>query len=234
MRKTLLDISKQVCGELSFQVPTNLMTSSDLLFQQVRFLISSACEELLSEHDWQCLKKVHTIELTGAESYTLPTDLDRILPGTFTYTSGMVAGSDVSGSVSDMTFQNLVNPTTATTSNYLTFQVYGDRLHIYPSTTTGGQLRFVYITNNIIQENAGDFWKNTFTQDADIPMFSSRLVVAFTKMKLLQAKGLDTSAATQEFNTQLELAKQRDVPAPIISFDGEDTKRQLPYKVVQL
>lgn len=235
MRKTLLDVAKSVCGELSFQIPVAVMSSTDLLFSQVRFLVSAAAEELLAEHDWQMLQRVAEIPLTGASEYIIPTDCDRIIPGTFTYSSaGVLASTHVQGSVSPTTFQNLVNPTSSTSTNYLTFQIFGDKLKVYPSTLSGGTLKFVYISNKYIQDSSGTEWKSDFTQDGDIPIFNSRLLIAATKLKLLQVKGLDTTAATVDFNTALELQKQRDVPAPILSFDtgSSPAARPLPYTVI--
>lgn len=231
MRKTLLDVAKSVCGELSFQTPVALTSSNDLLFQQVRFLISAACEELLAETDWQSLQKIGSITLTGAASYALPTDMDRILPGTFTYTSatGQLSTTDVQGSVSPTTFQNLAN-TIAT--NTIQLQIVGDRLFVYPSTLTTGTIKFVYVSGNFISDSSGVEWKSSFTQDSDIPVFNSRLVVAATKLKLLQAKGLDTTAATVDYNTALELSKKRDVPAPVLSLDLELKYDKQPNYVV--
>jgi len=57
-------------------------------------------------------------------------------------------------------------------------------------------------------------------------------VVAATKLKLLQTKGLDTTATTVDYNIALELAKKRDVPAPILSFDQETHFNKIPNYVV--
>lgn len=230
MRKTLLDVAKSVCGELSFQVPVALMSSNDLLFQQVRYLAAAACEELLYETDWQSLQKTGSITLTGAESYALPTDMDRIIPGTFTYTvGGQLQTTDVQGSVSAQTFNNLGN---TVSMNTIQLQIVGDRLFIYPSTLASGAIKFSYVSANFISDSSGTEWKSVFTQDSDIPVFNSRLVVAATKLKLLQTKGLDTTAATVDYNIALELAKKRDVPAPLLSFDQETHFNKIPNYVV--
>lgn len=230
MRKTLLDVAKSVCGELSFQVPVALMSSNDLLFQQVKYLISAACEELLYETDWQSLQKIGSITLTGAESYPLPADMDRIIPGTFTYTvGGQLQTTDVQGSVSAQTFNNLGN---TVAMNTIQLQIVGDRLFVYPSTLAAGVIKFSYVSSNFISDSSGTELKNTFTQDSDIPVFNSRLVVAATKLKLLQTKGLDTTATTVDYNIALELAKKRDVPAPILSFDQETHFNKIPNYVV--
>ena len=233
MRKTLLDICKSVCGELSLTVPVNVVSSTDLLTTQVYYLVQAACDELIQYHDWQALTKVAEIPLTGTETYQLPSDVQRIIPGSFTYTNGTVlAATAISGSVSPGSYQNLVNPVAAVSANYLTFQQAGDVLKVYPSSLNGGTMKFVYISNKCIFD--GTVYKDSFSQDSDVCLFDSRLVVALVKLKVLQAKGLDSTFAVNDFNFLLEVNKQRDVPAPVLSLDAAvaPVARDLPYTVM--
>ena len=224
MKKTVLDIAKSVMGELSFTVPQSLLSSSDALNQQVKFLIIGACEELILAHDWEFLQKEFSIVLDGSEFYTLPTDLDRIISGSF-YVENQVR--TVVGSQTPAEFNQIKNSAAGGANIHV--RVVGNRLQVYPTSATG-TMKFVYISNNYIMNSAGTEFKNGFEQDSDIPMFYSRLIVAFTKLKLLQTKGLDTVAATVDFNDILDFAKNKDVPAPIAFFG----KQEIPVQMVRM
>lgn len=216
MRRSLLDICKSVCGELSFQVPPAVLSSIDLLTQQIRYLTSAACEELLESHDWNSLLKTASISLTGLSEYSIPDDVVRIIPGSFSYSSSSTATNSISGSVSPQTMNTLTVPTGVIGMNQITFQQIGGKLKIFPTNLTGGVLKFTYLSSKYIVNSGGTEYKDTFTQDSDVPLFNARLVIAAVKLKVLQTKGLDTNAVTQDFNYLLELAKGTDVPAPIL------------------
>jgi hypothetical protein len=234
MRRSLLDICKNVCGELSFQIPPTVLSSTDLLTQQIRYLTSAACEELLEAHDWNSLLKVASIPLTGVSEYVIPDDVVRIIPGSFSYSSSSTATNSVAGSVSPQTMNTLTVPTGVLGLNQVTFQQIGGKLKIFPTNLTGGTLKFTYLSSKYIINSGGTEYKDTFSQDSDIPLFSSRLVTAAVKLKVLQTKGLDTNAVTQDFNYLLELAKQTDVPAPILDIANgiPDPITPLTYQVL--
>ena len=215
MRRTLLEIVKSVCGELGFSIPNSVAASNDLFFVRTKYIVQSACEEILSLHNWQSLIKSGTITLTGAESYSLPSDVDRILTDSFTHYVGTELDyQNVTGSVTPQTFNKLP----AQVSSNITFTIRGGKIFVYPTSSTG-TLKFDYISSSYIQNSSGVEYKNIFTQDDDIPLFDSRLIIATSKVKLLESLGLDTTAASFDFNSYIELAKSRDVPASVMTLD---------------
>jgi hypothetical protein len=59
--------------------------------------------------------------------------------------------------------------------------------------------------------------KQAFTVDTDTCIFPDSLMRALIKLKYLEAKGLDTTAAMTAYITQLDLAKANDAGSPTLS-----------------
>ena len=230
MKKSLLEICKQVAGELSFSVPPAVLSSSDVLTQQIRYLVQNAAEELLLVHDWQALLKVGSISLTGLTEYTLPDDVSRILPNSFNVSNS--ASINLVGSTSPQYFQKITTPNGVLNSvNQITFQVFGNKIKIYPA-TSGGTLTFIYVSTNFISNSAGTVSRASFQEDGDFPIFDSRLLTNLVKMKLLSTKGLDNSASTMDYNQLVDIVKAMDTPAPILSLQQSSTPQPHTYTAI--
>jgi len=61
--------------------------------------------------------------------------------------------------------------------------------------------------------------KQLYTVDTDTSLFPDPLMRATIKLKYLEAKGLDTTAAFNAWNTQMDLAKSNDGGSPTLSMN---------------
>ncbi len=222
MKKSLLDIVKQVMAETSFSVPTSVSSSNDTLVQQVAALVQSACEELSYEFNWQSMIRQGQITFDGSASYELPADFDRMIPDSYVITGMGGFSYAVDGAMNPGEFLQISTPPTSGTTGFtLSFQVIGDRFYPYPIQPSG-TLKFVYVSNKFIRSAAGE-WQSTFIQDSDIPLFNARLVVNLVKAKLLASKGLNNGYVVDEYLRLLEQIKGSDVPAKSICLSGGQT-----------
>jgi len=107
--------------------------------------------------------------------------------------------------------------------------------------STGPRIRYWYMggyfqiwpplgtTENLAFEYASKYWvlatsptlltptKQAFTVDTDTCIFPDALMRSMIRLKYLEAKGLDTTAALRSYTTQLDLAKANDAGSPTLS-----------------
>lgn len=218
--KTLLEIVKSTLGELSFSVPTSVVSSNDVLVKQTMYLVQASCEELMYLHNWQSLIKHGEIEFTNAESYALPDDYLRMIEDSY-LVEGIGGWSySVNGNTAPNDFIKISAPG-QTTGYTLNFSIRGGRIFTYPKQTSG-KLKFAYISKAYVFSQELEY-KTEFSQDSDSPMFDGRLLIEMTKAKLLASKGLSNAYAVADFMQMLEAVKATDVPAKTVDISCGET-----------
>lgn len=99
----------------------------------------------------------------------------------------------------------------------LRYRILGNTFQVYPPPPQAGlTMGFEYITKNWAIDVSGNR-KARMTVDTDSPVFPDRLMVLGTKLKWLQAKNFDTTAAQQLYDDELEIAKGADADMPMVS-----------------
>ncbi len=96
------------------------------------------------------------------------------------------------------------------------YRIMGGLFQIWPVVTTNEYLGFEYISNAWAADSAGAP-KSSFTADTDTCIYPDRLMIIGLKMKFYEAKGLDTTALSRDFTTQLNIAKANDGGSPSLS-----------------
>lgn len=87
----------------------------------------------------------------------------------------------------------------------------GGFFQIWPALTSDETLVYDYLSKNwIYAASATSTSKYLYTVDTDTCIFPDALMRAMIKLKYLEAKGLDTTAAKSTFDQQLDLAKAHD------------------------
>jgi hypothetical protein len=215
--KTLLDIIKQVSGELALNVPTAILTSSgDRTVDQMKALVVAACDELADLHDWQRLTKTHVITtVAGQAAYNMPEDCLRVINNTqFDRTNSR----SLSGNSTNQSWAVQGNTTPGAATS---FRIVGDKLVLFPvPSSAASTIAFDYITRNYVWDVGLSQLKPEFTTDSDKTVYHDRLLVNLVKLKFLQEEGMNTQAATENYNTALASAMGSDTPAPTINLAG--------------
>lgn len=209
MAKTILEITQAVTAELQLPVPTVALTSDDLTVKQLIAIIKAACDELVDDFDWQQLLTTHIITTSaGQDLYSLPADVQRVISDT---SWDRTNRWPLSGSLNPQEFQTLQSGITVV-APHTRFRVIGDRVQVLPVPgATPQTFALNYITRNYVIDAMGAR-KGDFTADSDRVVFRDRLIINFAKLKLLQTKGFDTSAAAADFNNSYAAAVGGDVP----------------------
>jgi hypothetical protein len=66
-------------------------------------------------------------------------------------------------------------------------------------------------------QNDPTLFKNRMTQNGDVSLLDSTVITLYTRVKWLEMKGLDSSAAMRDFNIAFENRKNSEKGAPVLT-----------------
>lgn len=213
-QKTLLQIIQTVAAELNLPVPQGAVSATDQSVIKLVALARATCDDLLAEYDWQQLQRTYTFSsVDGVDSYSLPSDIERFINGTF---YDRTSRWPLPGPISPNVWQSF--KASQVSSPFESFRVYGDKLWLTPAPgSTTYTFAFEYVSNQYVKDGTTGVTKADFTQDSDVCLFDHRLLVYGVKLKFLASIGMDTAEALTSFNRAFEFAKGSDAPAPRLS-----------------
>lgn len=104
------------------------------------------------------------------------------------------------------------------TGTRIRYRPFGAYFAIWPPLGAEEQLSYEYQSKNWVLVTAGTLpSKQSFTVDTDTCIFPDALMRLLIKLKYLEAKGLDTTAAYRDFMAQRDLAIAHDAGSPTLS-----------------
>ncbi len=225
---TANDIINRVAVEIGLSKVTDPLSSADEAFVQLSELLNAAGQELVELHQWQALVRVFelTTALGDTGSYNLPDDFSYMIDQTGWDKSNRVA---IGGPLSAQDWSYLAGCDLISQSIYASFRLVDNKFDIYPQDPVpdGLNIRFEYMSRNWVQEQPSGLRKDLVTEGADIVLYEPILAIKFLKVKFLQAKGFDTTAAAQELENMFTSRTGKDTGASILS--ASNNSRGFPY-----
>lgn len=218
-QETASTIINRVAVEVGLSSDSDPVGSSDQNFIQLTSLLNAAGMELLELHPWQVLRNVTTFTTdadvdTGV--YDLADDFGYIIPQTMWDRTNDVP---VEGPMSAQDWAELDGLSTASSTIYAKFRLVDNKLELYPQPPPDAlAIRYEYISRWWVQES-GESAGNTDVVDAngDTILLDPLLVIKFLKVKWLEAKGFNASAARLEFENIFLSRTGRDESAGILN-----------------
>jgi len=203
------------------------MSSADESFIQLRGLLNAAGQELVDLHPWQGLNR--EFKLTTAEgdtgSYDLPEDFSYMIDQTGWDQSNRVA---IGGPLSAQDWSYLEGRDLVSQSIYASFRLVDNKFDLYPQPPhVGLDIRFEYISRNWVLEDDRTTYKDMATTTSDVVLYEALLIIKLLKVRFLDAKGFDSSAARHEFEVLFNSRTGKDEGAPILS--ASNNSRGFPY-----
>ena len=116
----------------------------------------------LKKWPWQALRKRHTITLTSATEYTLPSDIQAIIPDTM-YSNDNVLPSDFP---SNAQFWSYLKSSSGATDARYQVRWLEDELHVHEP-DSGDEISFEYISTHPVLDTDGTTTKEKFVADTD-------------------------------------------------------------------
>lgn len=217
---SLSAIVQNVAAMVSYPVPSDPAGDPDPAVQQMVQAVNLAGNDLLAMYDWQELTKNYTINITAdtpgqtQKSFSLPVDFyDWIDQTQWNQTNQFPA----LGPVSPQMWQQLLIRTTLPTLSFY-WQVRDNKLYILAPPTATQVFNFYYLSNAWVRDqDNSDLYKNRATKNGDTILLDAALTTLLTRVKWLEMKGLDSSAAMRDFQVTFENRKGGERGAPVLS-----------------
>lgn len=216
MYGTAIQVARQAAIELGLPVPTELVTSLEVTSVQLLGLLTAAGNELVQYYDWEFLLKTHSFTSTAGENkYDRPADFGRMINQTLWDKS---MRRPAYGPLSPQSWQVLTNAVVMA-GPFSRYRIAGGKVEVLP--VPGGsdhEFNFQYISNGWVQSYLDpNAFSGFITNDSDTLLFDFWLLVKFLKLKMWQAKGLDTTSLNSDFTRTFDACTGQDHGAPILN-----------------
>jgi general stress protein CsbA len=214
-------VINRVAAEVGLVPVVDPLGSSDASFVQLVHLLNTAGDELAVLYNWEAMRREHTITTAAIDTgnYALPTDFDRIVDN-----SAWDRTSDLPmyGPLSAQDWQALLGRAVTNLIN-LGWRITEGEFQVYP-TPVGvvADIYFEYQSNNWIVATDGTTYKNSVTVNSDVILFNRVLISRYLKLKFLMAKGLDATAAQDDFNQMFDMLTGQDKGAGTLSAGADN------------
>ena len=225
---TIINRAALEVGLLPSPTPTN---DQDEAFIQLVGLLTGAGQELCELHPWQVLVRRYEINTNPANdgtsgSYDLPDDFNYMIDQTGWDRKNRVA---IGGPLSAQDWTYLAGRDLVSQTIYASFRQVDGKIDIYPQPAPEDMLiTFEYISRNWLMEQGQTIPnRDDVGAGSDLCVLDPQLTIKFLKLKFLQAKGFDTSAAGLEFDTMLNSRIGKSEGAPVLS--ASNSTRGFPY-----
>jgi hypothetical protein len=232
---TANNIINRVAAEIGLLPEENAYASSDPAFIQMKYLLNVAGEELLMATEWELLTKEHSFVTQQGDSgdYPLPADFFSMINQTGWDRTENVP---LMGALSPQQWQYLLGRDLVSQTIYASFRLNEGLFKLFPQPPpTGLDIHYEYVTKNWVQDGTNlTSYKDEITSGADIPLYDKTLISRYLKVKMLEAKGFDSTKAQDDFNQVFSFLTGRDKSPPTLNAGGGggfpylDSFRNLP------
>lgn len=214
------NIVNDAAVEVGLEPSADPFGSYDGNYIQLVKLLKSCGRELVQARNWTYLRKEYTFTtVQGTSTYDLPADFLRMYDQSgWNRTNRLPLG----GPLSPQEWQYLKARLVGVVFTVL-FRPMNRQIHLYPDTDTPGGYTIAF-------EYGSSYWLSSAATPTvlgyDAPIagdnvvwFDPLLMVRSLKLAFLKAKGLDTTAAEQDYAATLNAAMGMDAPSKILNLN---------------
>jgi len=216
-QETATTIINRTALEVGLDTVTDPVASSDKNFIQLTGLLTVAGMELVELHEWEVLNAIFTFTTavpSDTGSYSLPTDFAYMIDQTGWDKTNNIA---LAGPLSPQDWSYLDGRDLVSQSIYASFRIQDNMLELFPQPPPNGlEVRFEYISRNWAKQS-DDTPIEEISNGSDVVLYDPLMTQKFLKVKWLEAKGFDSSAARIEFENIFNARTGKDTGAPIIN-----------------
>lgn len=214
---------KFIAQMVGHPIPTDPAGSLDPAVQQMGLAVNHGLGELLAMKDWQDLTESGTIPIVASfagekeKSFPLPVDYVRFIDQTqWSPQSFLPAPGPISPQGWMQAMIQSVVP-----AMYLYWQIRQDKLFILaPPFPTPVDFNFYYLSRaQVIDQDDPTILKNIASKNGDKFKLDGYLIMLMGRMKYLEWKGFDSSAAQRDFQIAYDSRAGSDKGAPVLSLN---------------
>lgn len=217
---SLSAIVQNVAAMVSYPVPADPAGSTDPAVIQMVQAVNMAGIELLSMYDWQELVKRHSLTIEAdpdgvrEQAFELPEDFYDWLDQTNWNATTQFPSL---GPVSPQMWQQLLIRTTLPTLSFY-WQVRDNMLYVLAPPSAPQSMSFFYLSGAWVRDaDDPDLYKNRMTKNGDTALLDAPMITYYARVKWLEMKGLDSSAAARDFHIMYENRKAAKKGAAVLS-----------------
>lgn len=200
---TLLELIQQATDEMGLPRPSSIVGLDQPTPRQYLAIANRVGRDLMRVADWSALTSLAEITLAdGTDTYALPSDYDRWIYNTHWDHNNHWA---LIGPETAQRDRWRRESTISVTGPRKTFRLIGGQLRFYPVPATsddGHTITFEYVSKNWAASSGGTP-QASFAADSDTCLFPDDVMVMGIKWRWKSEKGLDASAAKQEYDELL-------------------------------
>jgi len=210
------EVINQAASECGLTAVSDPYASSDPAFVQFRNLLNSAGRELLGLHEWQKLTTPYSFQTVGGQQeYPLPADFSHMIDQTNWDRDNR---RPLGGPLSPQDWTYLLGGNITTGTLYISFRMAEGVMKFLPDPLQSDhEIIFEYISKNWVLDQDGITRKDKAASKDDVILYESILMVKFLKLRFLEAKGFDTTAAMNQFSSSFMVWTGKDMSAPVLS-----------------
>ncbi len=220
---TAAEIVNAAAVECGLTASSDVFASGDAAFIQLRTLLTSAGRELLGLYQWNRFVKVHSITTAvppDTGNYDLPDDFSSMIDQSGWTPTNAGLGLPLGGPLTEQDWAYLVNTNLASSTIYVSFKLSQGQFQVLPQPPPNGiDIVFSYISRWWVAAAADPTLavKDKVEANDDVVLFEPVLIAKFLKLRFLESKGFDTSAAVQQFQSVFMQWTGKDVSAPVLN-----------------
>ena len=221
---TLADTVNSVCKLVGYPSSSDPAGSTDQGIVQMVAAANQNASELQAMRDWQELRYTLNINVVAdfagqrEKAFDLPVQYGRFVDNTHWTDSQKVPAI---GPVTPQQWQALLQIPVAPTFQ-LMWQIRNDKIwFLLPNFPDIQPFTAEYISKGwITDQDDPEKFKNVATKNGDTFLLDAGLIILGTRVKWLEYKGFDTSAAMRDFQTQYDSRAGSDQGATVYSLNG--------------
>ena len=219
---TLSAIVQNVAGMVAYPVPQDPAGSEDPAVQQMVMAANMAGIELLGLYDWQELIRNYQIAIEAdplvpqqrERAFDLPEDLYKWIDQTNWNKTTQFPSL---GPVSPQMWQQLLIRTTLPTLSFY-WQVRDNKISVLAPPSSPQYMNVFYMSQAWVRDQDDPtLYKNRLTKNGDVSLLDATLITLYTRVKWLEMKGLDSSAAMRDFQITFDNRRASEKGAPVLS-----------------
>jgi hypothetical protein len=209
---TVLSAIRAAAPKIGVAQPSSVFSSIAQEHVELAALAQEVAERIAEAHDWQALKRLHSITGNGeATNFDLPPSYER-----------MPIGQELRTSVLECALHHVIDH-----DEWLDLQVrsyetatgawtiIGNQIAFYPALDDGEVVQLYYMTDLIVETAAGDL-STSFTADADTFRLDERLLTLGMIWQMKADKGKAYAEDMQTFEMALAQKIARDKGARML------------------
>jgi len=197
---TALTVIQKAAVKIGISRPTAVFSETSRTALELQEHMHEAAQDILKTHDWELLKTLQTMTGDGsAESFTLPTDYDRMSKDAKLWHSNLE--TPLRRILSDDEWLELdVRSYDFVVGVWIKL---GGNILIKPAVASADTVKFYYISNLIVTPSVGDDL-TTFAADSDTFRLDERLLKLGLIWRWLAAKGRPYAEEMHDYETHKE------------------------------